>query len=283
MFVDPQSQVDPAFPTDLPNSVLQPRRVWPNRNARSSPSFFSRTPVSNVDTAINLSDPSTDNEDFISSSRLSSPDLFPNLPIRAILDKLAQKIDRNLVRPITDFLGEMLSSKTVPINSLRAAVIRSPEDDRPWPIVLWDEGDDTELILITRIEPGESIYSSILYCAVDTKREDRLRWRSEISWSLWSADHLKDLSRAATHVFELLIKLDPEITKSFFDRETTEIPGDELLRYATTLLPVYYRVREFEKQCAQGGKFWVEKFSEQKDVEDQDGNHFKVLSQIVDI
>jgi hypothetical protein len=176
----------------------------------------------------------------------------------------------------------MLSSKSIPINRLRAVVIQSPNDERSWPIILWDEGDDTELILITRIEPGECVYSSILYRAVDTKQEDVWRWRSEISWNLWEADDLRELLGAATHVYDLMIKLDPEITQFVFDGEKTEVP-EELSRYAMALLPVYYRIREFEKQCAQGGKFWVEKLSEHKDVEDRDGNQLKVLCKIVNL
>ena len=85
----------------------------------------------------------------------------------------------------------------------------------------------------------------------------------------------------ATHVFDLLMKLDPNMTKQLFDRETTAVPEDQLLSYAMTLFPVYYRVREFEKQFENGGKYWVDILSERISVEDNDGNQHSVLHHVV--
>jgi hypothetical protein len=218
-------------------------------------------------------------ENGLDPLRPPSPDLVANLPIEAILYKLSPH-DRDGVRPIADFLRTTLSAKTVQINCLRTAIVRSPQNDRPWPVIFWEEGDDTEIVLIIKVEPTASVYSSIIHRTIDTGRHNTSRrWRCELSWSLSVADDLTDLLNVATHVFHLVTEGDPQLTKNN-SLETAEFSEEDPLEYATKLFPIFYRVREFEMQCKERGSRWVEDTSEQEEVEDSWRNRVKVLRKV---
>ena len=211
--------------------------------------------------------------------RPPSPDLIANFPIDAVLEKLSPHY-RDEVGPIANFLRQTLSAKTVQINYLRAAIVHPPQTERPWPVILWEEGDDTEIVLIIKIEPTASVYSSIMHRTMDTGRHNTSqRWGCELAWSLWVADDLTDLLSVATHVFRLITEGDPELTKSN-SLEMAEFSDEDRLEYATKLFPVFYRVRQFEMQCQERGRRWVEDTSEQEEVEDSLGNKFRTLRKV---
>jgi hypothetical protein len=196
--------------------------------------------------------------EFPQSLRLPSPQ--PNSdssPIENIASKLSVSFHQDILQPITDFLEATFVSNTVPIKNLRGGVVRSPKDDTPWSIVLWDEGDDTEIVLITKVAPDEGVYSSILHRSVDTEAKDASRrWKSQLSWILGSAGELGDLLTVGVHVFDLIIKSDnSDLSKSLYDRKKTAVSNDELLGYAMSLLPLFYGIREFEQNFKTGGKF----------------------------
>jgi hypothetical protein len=210
--------------------------------------------------------------------RPPNPELIANLNIEAVLDKLSPHYSDG-VRPIADFLRATLSAKTVQINCLRAALVTPPQNDRPWPVILWKEGDDTEMVLIIKVEPTASVYSSIIHRTIDTGHSKSPRWRCELSWSLWVADDLTDLLSVATHVFHLVTEGHPELTKTN-SSENEDVSGEDPLEYATKLFPIFYRVREFEMQCKVRGRRWVEDTSEQEEVEDNLGNKLIVLRKV---
>jgi hypothetical protein len=206
----------------------------------------------------------------IDALRQPSPDLIANLH-EAVRGKLSPH-DRDSVRPIVDFLRQTLSAKTVKINCLRATIVHSPQNPQSWPVVQWEEEDDTEIVLIVKMDPTASVYSSIMHRTIDTGRHNPdQRWQCELSWNLWLADDLPDLLSVATHVFDLVKEGDPELTTS---------RSADPLEYATKLFPIFYRMRQFEMQWKERGRDCVEYTSEQEEVEDIWGNKLKTLHKV---
>jgi hypothetical protein len=182
------------------------------------------------------------------------------------------------IGPITNFLESCFIFTAVTITNLRAWIAYTFQSNpHQWPIIEWEEGPHTRVLVLFKVDPGTAAYSSLLYRSIDSGPKDiESRWTSVLSWNLLAIDDLPSLLGAASEVFETLINLDPKTTTLLFDPKQTTYSEDELFICAERLFPVLYRVKQLQGDFEKN-RFWLEQLSYRAVESDKDGNEYTVL------
>ena len=181
------------------------------------------------------------------------------------------------IRPIADFLEPYFIFTAVTITNLGVWVAYTLQSSTPWPVIQWEEGPQTKVVALFKVETGKAIYSSLLYRSLDSGRRGvESTWISVLSWNLIAIDDLCGLLDAASEVFDMFMYLDPEKTTLLFDPKQTTCSEDQLFICAQRLFPVLCRVKQLQEDFEKN-KFWLEKLSYRTIEFDKDGNEYSLL------
>jgi hypothetical protein len=137
--------------------------------------------------------------------------------------------DEGLVQPIKHFVELYVQSLPAVPTSFGAWVLCGFVGQRhSWPVVKWTEGQK-EAVAIFKVEPGKSIYSTVIHYGVKSERPFAPMWSdSSLYWIVWDIEDLQESLSAVNKALSLLY-LNPEKLAAFLDPNQKECSDDELL------------------------------------------------------